>query len=361
MKIPYDWIILKLRSDLTGEGKKTMLNLKSANCFLFQNSVYDLETNMALLRNYEKEINDTVFEWFTLIPEFVAEQLTYVGDPTDLIKLRAFRKRLREKLVEFERRSMEVFAEHNPAENEEFSRVNRQMKTLSKIVQSVKKHMSPEKRVAARATTELSSFTKASSVRAIEEDALQSDNDEDLLAPSSRTGTANFFLDREDVESLPSTQETNKLYASWNHKTEKRKRSPSTSFEPGPSTSRSDMNLTTSTTNQLSSASSASSKFKFKKFSYGLKDDDADTNTAVSRNTSRVDVKASFSEFDESAIADFIDSEVIREFENADDDSFTNVVISSTASSTTNVGRSSCPSWNCKIFTLIYFTCTTTR
>lgn len=310
---------------------------------------------MTLLRNYEKEINDTVFEWFTSIPEFVAEQLTYVGDPTDLIKLRAFRNRLREKLVEFERRSMEVFAEHNPAESEEFSRVNRQMKTLSKIVQSVKKHMSPEKRVAARAATELSNFAAASSVRTVEDVALQSDDDEDLLAPCGRTGTVRSSLDEDDVESLPSTQETNKLYANWNHKSEKRKRSPSTSFDPGPSTSRSVMNHTTSTTNQMVSASSVNSKFKFKRSSCGLGDDDTDKNTAVLRNTSRDDGKASFSEFDESAIADFIDSEVIREFENVDDDSFTNVVLPSTSSSTTHVGRSSSTSWNCKIYAIIGF------
>lgn len=308
---------------------------------------------MTLLRNYEKEINDTVFEWFTSIPEFVAEQLTYVGDPTDLIKLRAFRKRLHEKLVEFERRSMEAFAEHNPGESEEFSRVNRQMKTLSKIVQSVKKHMSPEKRVAPKATIESVSSTKTSFGRLQEEDTLLSDNDEDLLAPSNGTRAVGSFLDREDVESLPSTQETNKLYANWNHKTEKRKRSPSTSFEPGPCTSASDVNYATSIASRLSPASSASSKFKLKKFSYGLEDDDADANTTLSRVACHDEAKAPFSEFDESAIADFIDSEVIREFESVDDDLFVKAVSSSTASSTTNVARSSGTSWNCKIFAMI--------
>ncbi len=85
-----------------------------------------------------------VFRWFTSIPSFIAEQLDYLTDPTDLIKLKMFKNRVNEKILEFESRSSTAETDHGIAE-EDLSRISEQVNTLSKLVKNVKERFSPKK------------------------------------------------------------------------------------------------------------------------------------------------------------------------------------------------------------------------
>lgn len=104
-----------------------------------QNSLLQVESNLDVLRSYEKKILDAAFDWFTALPTFVAEQIPYVLDANDLTKLKMFRARIREKIAETETIGLEKFAADSPKDHENFCRIEQKITFLSEAMKSLKK------------------------------------------------------------------------------------------------------------------------------------------------------------------------------------------------------------------------------
>lgn len=105
----------------------------------------EVEANLNILRNCEKEILDMTFKWFTSLPTFIAEQIHYVLDANDLTKLKMFKTRVQDKITEAESLSLKNFAETSPKDHENYRRINEQLSFLSETVKSLKNVMSPDK------------------------------------------------------------------------------------------------------------------------------------------------------------------------------------------------------------------------
>lgn len=192
------------------------------------------------------------FKWFTSIPNFVAEQIEYVLDANDLTRLKMFKTRIHDKIVEAECASLEKYADTSPKDHESYCRISKQVSFISEAVKSIKKVMSPDKRI-----------QKVNRSTGQNDDNLckslfSSDSDDDTNASkkfkkpskSSRklvrgaekvslsSGSSHISVNQNtfnsDFEQLPSTQDIEKVFDSWkeskdqklqNKRVEKRKRS----------------------------------------------------------------------------------------------------------------------------------------
>lgn len=207
------------------------------------------------------------FRWFTSMPTFVAEQISYVADANDLTRLKMFKNRVHDKIAELEPRSMEKFAEAHPEDNENLSRIGKHIQVLSETVKCWKSVMSPDKcgsglpkSATASNSPKCESKPVTSNLTRVDSKddlcrALFSDSEDevdarpqpikkvsrvpDLLKPSEpkKLGASDLAVRSNDLERLPSTQEIQKVFDNWkearnnkstettNSRAEKRKRS----------------------------------------------------------------------------------------------------------------------------------------
>lgn len=198
------------------------------------------------------------FRWFTSLPTFVAQQISYVADATELIRLKMFRKRIRDKIDELESRSMEKFAETHPEDNENLSRIGKHMSILSEAVKCWKTAISPDDKNLLRKgskSTSISSKSKSKDdfCRAL----FVSDSEEEMdskkpqikkainvpnLVKRSADQKSDCIYDSalrsDDLQKLPSTQDIDRVFQNWKEsknckktenetRVEKRKRSSS--------------------------------------------------------------------------------------------------------------------------------------
>ncbi|XKL68718.1 hypothetical protein PGB90_006487 [Kerria lacca] len=201
------------------------------------NSSREIVLILKLLRDCEKEVYDMVFQWFTSIPAFVAEQIAYVMDATDLIKLRMFKTRISEKITEFESLNANKFEQNNLRDDceidDHFSRLNNiseQVTKLSNAMKIVKQHISPKKNDQTFSEHKSKKDKKDNLVSHL----FSSDSDEDMLPKSNMKNKTfnipNFTKTNESIafrgisasaknitcyDNLPSTQDVERVFANW--------------------------------------------------------------------------------------------------------------------------------------------------
>lgn len=198
------------------------------------------------------------FRWFTSLPTFVAQQISYIADATELIRLKMFRKRIRDKIDELESRSMEKFAETHPEDNENLSRIGKHMSVLSEAVKCWKTAISPDDKNLSRKDskpTSISSkskskddFCRALFISDSEEEMdskpqiKKANNVPNLVKRSAEYQKSDCIFESalrsSDLQKLPSTQDIDRVFQNWKEsknckktvsetRVEKRKRSSS--------------------------------------------------------------------------------------------------------------------------------------
>ncbi|XP_065214014.1 uncharacterized protein LOC135841119 isoform X2 [Planococcus citri] len=244
---------------------KQFLEEAQTGCFAKlskNNSLLQVESNLDVLRSYERKILDATFEWFTSMPTFVAEQIDYVLDGNHLTKLKMFRARISEKIAEAEAVSLEKFAQHSPKDHENYCRIEQKITFLSEAMKSIKNAVasSPNKNVGNDRGGGSGSGSGGCVVRKLADDNLDDDlfssddnddgdgdryrddfrmgkfdrkersknhvysNDEGKL-PSERAATNHApvavaalkrsTFDSTEFERLPSTQDIDRVFDSW--------------------------------------------------------------------------------------------------------------------------------------------------